>query len=159
MPLRVRPSFPRDWEVTEDPKLWVTWVQADEKLAKEEVYWVSTSSSDRGPHAVPVWGIWDGRRFYFETDPGSVKGRDLVGDPRVVVHLQDGKDTVIVEGIAARFTKAKKMELLRQGYVAKYGYKPDWSDETRQVVFEVVPKVAHAWRVPRMHQSLVNFVF
>ena len=43
--------------------------------------------------------------------------------------------------------------------VRKYRYKPDWSDERHQIVFRVKPRIAHAWNAPRMHRSLVNFVF
>src|SRR6266705_3211152 len=41
----------------------------------------------------------------------------------------------------------------------KYEYKPDWSDEQHQIVFKVKPRIAHAWNAPRMHRSLVNFIF
>ena len=159
MPRRVRPRFPEQWGVPDDPELWVTWPQAREKLAKEEVYRVSTSSRAGRPHAAPVWGVWKGDRFYFETELHSVKGKNLMSNPRVVVHVQDGMDTVIVEGRAARLRGSEHLESLRRDYMDKYDYGPDWSDETRQVVFQVRPDVAHAWRAPRMHRSLVNFVF
>ncbi|HKT22156.1 MAG TPA: pyridoxamine 5'-phosphate oxidase family protein [Nitrososphaerales archaeon] len=159
MPRRIRPKFPKEWNVPNNPKLWVTWASAEGKLAKEDVYWVSTSSRDGKPHAAPVWGIWKGLRLYFETDPMSVKGKNLLANPRVVVHIQDGMDTVIVEGTARRLTKAGEMSQLRREYVKKYDYEPDWSDDAKQVVFEVSPKIAHAWHAPKMHRSLVNFIF
>ena len=159
LPRRVRPTFPKEWNVPNDPKLWVTWAQADKRLADEEVYWVSTSSKDGKPHAAPVWGIWKDLRLYFETAPNSVKGRNLRANPRIVVHLQDGLDTVIVEGTARRLSKTRELRSLQNDYAKKYDYEPDWTDETKQVVFEVTPEVAHAWHVPKMHRSLVNFVF
>lgn len=142
-----------------DPKLWITWAHANDNLAKEGVYWVSTSSPEGKPHAAPVWGIWKSNSFYFETDPRSVKGRNLQANPRVVVHVQDGLDTVIVEGTAARHREARDLEALKRDYVRKYDYRPDWSDERKQVVFRVTPSIAHAWRAPRMHRTLVNFLF
>ena len=158
-PRRVRPRFPEEWHVPEDPKLWITWRQASGKLSKEEVYWVSSSSKDGRPHAAPVWGIWKRNRLYFETDPGSVKGRNLLANPRLVAHIQDGMDTVIIEGTAARLTRKVDLRLLLEDFVKKYDYKPDWSAKSGQVVFEVMPETVHAWRAPRMHRTLVNFVF
>lgn len=159
MPRRLRPKFPAEWQVPEDPKHWVTWTQASKKLKDEGVYWVSTSSLTGRPHAAPVWGVWKNNRFYFETDPSSVKGKNLRENPRAVVHVQDGADTVIIEGKSAVEKRPKALSLLKSDYVSKYQYEPDWSDESGQVVIQVEPKIIHAWRTPKMHRSIVNFLF
>jgi len=159
VPNRVRPKFPAEWHVPNNPKLWITWADAEEKLRKEEVYWVSTASEEGNPHAAPVWGIWKAGEFFFETGPGSVKGKNLRANPRIVVHVQDGLDTVIVEGTALRETDPAVLGALLKEYARKYDYTPDWSNESAQVVFRVRPRVAHAWRAPKMHSNLVNFVF
>jgi len=159
VPRRVRPRFPAEWHVPNDQKLWITWARAKEKLTKEQVYWVSSSSGRGRPHAAPVWGIWRSDTFYFETDPGSTKGRNLRANPAVVVHIQDGLDTVIVEGRAALETDPSVLTALLREYARKYDYRPDWSDSGAQVVFRVRPRVAHAWHAPRMHANLVNFLF
>ena len=38
---RVRPKFPAQWHVPNNPKLWVTWAHANAKLARETVYWTA----------------------------------------------------------------------------------------------------------------------
>ena len=159
MPRRVRPTFPSEWHVPNNPKLWITWARARSKLGREQVYWISSSSRRGSPHAAPVWGIWKSDVFYFETDPDSVKGRNLRSNPAVVVHIQDGLDTVIVEGIATPETDPAVLRTLLEEYAHKYDYRPDWSDSRAQMVFRVQPRVAHAWRAPMMHANLVNFVF
>jgi len=159
MPRRVRPRFPKKWGVPNDPKKWITWAHASQKLENETEYWVATSSLKGEPHATPVWGIWKDEKFYFETDPGSVKGLNLKSNPRIVVHVQDGLDTVIVKGTADREENPKKLSTLRSDYFRKYQYRPDWSDSSAQMVFRVSPSVVHAWKAPKMHQSLVKFVF
>jgi nitroimidazol reductase NimA-like FMN-containing flavoprotein (pyridoxamine 5'-phosphate oxidase superfamily) len=159
LPRRVRPKLPAEWHVPNDPRKWISWNHANQKLRNEKVYWVSTSSSDGRPHAAPVWGVWKKNILYFETDPHSPKGRNLTNNPRIVFHVQDGMDTVIVEGTTEREKSPGKLRMLNADYVRKYDYKPDWSDEQRQIVFRVKPKIAHAWRAPRMHRSLVNFIF
>lgn len=159
MPRRVRPKFPESWRVPNDPKLWITWDHANNKLARETVYWISTASSRGRPHAVPVWGIWKANRFYFETDPNSIKGRNLSNNESLVVHVQDGNDTVILEGKARREKRSRTLNLLKNDYTKKYQYTPDWSNEREQIVFRAEPRIAHAWKAPRMHRSLVKFIF
>ena len=106
-----------------------------------------------------MWGIWKNNTLYFETDPESPKGKNLKTNPRLVFHVQDGMDVVIVNGVAERERNAGKLRTLRMDYVRKYDYKPDWSDEKKQIIFKVTPRIVHAWKAPRMHRSLVNFVF
>jgi general stress protein 26 len=159
VPRRIRPKFPKEWQVPNKPKFWITWAHATGKVRREEVYWVSTASRKGRPHAVPVWGIWYRSRFFFETAPDSVKARNIGANPRVVVHLQDGYDTVIVEGKVQRELDQQVLSRLRAMYASKYDYTPDWSDPQTQVVYRVDPAMAHAWKSPRMHRSMVKFVF
>jgi len=66
----------------------------------------------------------------------------LAENPRIVFHVQDGMDTVIVEGAVERESNSGKLRVLKTEYVRKYAYKPDWSDERHQIVFRVRPKIA-----------------
>jgi general stress protein 26 len=139
--------------------MWITWRHANDKLTKEEVYWVSTTRKDGRPHAAPVSGIWLRNEFFFETDPSSVKARNLRRNPNVVVHVQDGYDTVIVDGSASVESRPKVLDKLRKEYEVKYDYSPNWSGPRAQTVYRVEPKIARAWKNPRMHRTMVNFVF
>ena len=159
VPRRVRPKFPLEWHVPNNPKLWITWSHAQNKLSKEKVYWISTASSDGVPHAAPIWGVWKQNRFYFETDPESPKGKNLLNNGTLVFHVQDGMDTVIVRASTRREKNSRVLNELKKDYVRKYSYKPDWSNERDQIVFRADPKVAHAWKAPRMHRSIVKFLF
>ncbi len=159
IPRRVRPKFPERWHVPNNPELWITWKHVQTKLSKERVYWISTASSAGQPHAAPVWGIWKENRFYFETDPKSPKGKNLLSNARLVFHVQDGMDTVIVLATARREKSARVLNELKKDYGKKYRYTPNWSKEHDQIVFKADPKVVHAWKAPRMHRSIVKFVF
>jgi hypothetical protein len=159
MPRRVRPKFPEKWHVPNDPKMWITWRHAYNTLAKEKVYWISTASRQGRPHAAPVWEVWKANEFYFETDPNSVKGKNLLKNQNLVVHVQGGNDTVILEGSAREEKRADRLNQLKKDYARKYQYTPDWSNELNQIVFRVEPRIVHAWKVPRMHRSLVKFIF
>ena len=76
-----------------------------------------------------------------------------------MVHVQDGNDTVILEGSARREKRAERLNQLRRDYVGKYQYTPDWSNEVEQIVFRVEPRIVHAWKAPRMYRNLVKFIF
>jgi hypothetical protein len=106
-----------------------------------------------------VWGLWLDNAFYFETTPSTVKGRNLARNPSIVVHTQDGYDTVILEGTASMEKRPEVLGKLQKGYAAKYDYTPNWSRSDGDSVYRVDPRVVHAWRAPRMHQSIVKFVF
>lgn len=158
-PRRVRPEFPKEWGVPNRPDRWVTWGHAERKLKREKVYWLSTVRADGRPHAVPLWGVWHANAFFFESAPNSVKARNLETNPRAVVHIQDGYDTVIVEGRAVRETDPQVLKRLEGLYATKYDYRPVWTGDGSQTVHRVVPNVANAWKNPRMHVSAVRFVF
>jgi hypothetical protein len=115
--------------------------------------------SSRPTSCGPVWGVWKANKFYFETDPNSVKGKNLSKNQNLVVHVQDGNDTVILEGSAREEKRAERLNQLRKDYMRKYQYTPDWSNELNQIVFRVEPRIVHAWKPPRMHRSLVKFIF
>lgn len=89
----------------------------------------------------------------------SVKGKNLKDNPRIVIHVQDGLDTVILEGTVTREKDQNVLASLKPAYITKYAYTPDWSGETKQVVFRAEPNIAHAWRAPRSHRTQVNFLF
>lgn len=63
-------------------------------------YWISTVSPAGRPHAVPIWGIWYKNRFHFEGSPKTAWAQHLVRNPHVVIHLPDGNQVVIFEGLA-----------------------------------------------------------
>ena len=158
-PKRIRPSFPKEWNVSSRPDMWLTWSRTERKLKRELVYWVTSVRADGRPHAAPLWGIWLDDSLFFETDPDSVKAQNIKRDPSVIVHTQDGYDTVIVEGLASIEDRPQVLKKLNKMYEAKYDYKPDWSIDSSQKVYRVDPTRVHAWKNPHMHANMVKFVF
>lgn len=80
------------------------WSVVDGWIAESRNYWVCTVRADGRPHAIPVWGVWDGEALVFGTNPESVKGRNIARDPRVVVHLESGDEVAILEGAIEPFS-------------------------------------------------------
>ena len=106
-----------------------------------------------------MWGIWRSDVFFFETDPNSIKGRNLRSNPADIVHIQDGPDPPKVEGSATLETASSVLAGLVREYTHKCYYSPDCSENGPQVVFRVHPRVAHTWHAPRAHTNLVDFIF
>ncbi len=74
------------------------------RLAKEQVIWLTTVSSDGTPQPNPVWFYWDGESFLIYTPPTTSKLKNLAQNPRVSLNLEGanalGGDIVVFIGVA-----------------------------------------------------------
>jgi PPOX class probable F420-dependent enzyme len=64
---------------------------------------VATVRADGRPHVAPIWFVLDGDVVVFNTGAGTVKGKALRRDPRVVLCVDDEQPPfayVIIEGTA-----------------------------------------------------------
>jgi PPOX class probable F420-dependent enzyme len=64
---------------------------------------LATVRADGRPHAAPVWFDLDGDTFVFTTGQNTVKGRNMLRDPRVTLCIDDDDPPfhfVIIEGTA-----------------------------------------------------------
>lgn len=64
--------------------------------------WLTTLNPDGGPHVTGVGGLWVDGAFWFETGPGTRKGRNLARDPRCALSVALHEFDLVVEGEAAR---------------------------------------------------------
>lgn len=125
-------------------------------------YWISTTDSQGCPHATPVWGVWLDGTLYFDGSPQTRRGRNLVHNPNVVVHLEDGTQAVILQG-QAREIKGINPELatrLAAAYSAKYaalGYSPTPDNWDQGGLYRVTPRQAFAWT--KFHQDATRWRF
>lgn len=94
------------------------WVQA--QLAAWRSIWLATTRPDGRPHAVPVWFWWDGRAIYLMTGRDTRKGRNLAGQPEVVLHGGDGDDVVVLEGHADLVTDAAERARVDAAFRERY---------------------------------------
>ena len=123
----------------------MVWDEVRDRLAKERNYWVATTHPDGRPHVMPVWGLWLDETFYFATDTASRKGRNLVANPNLVVHLESGDDVVIIEGSAEEVMEPPLLQHFAEDYQMKYQIRPDVNSATAKV-YSLRPKVAFAWQ-------------
>jgi hypothetical protein len=126
------------------------WSWARERLERARLYWVATVRPDGRPHAMPTWGAWVDDRFWMEGSPGTRRFRNLAANPACVVHVESGKDCVIVEGIAEDGTGPAPdlVERLVAGF-AKYretdDYTVDPANWVREGFLAVRPTLAFGW--------------
>jgi general stress protein 26 len=150
-PLRLTPGYSSPGT---KPKL-LPWSFAEQRLRAARNYWICSTRPDRRPHAAPVWGLWLDSAFFFSTDPSSRKGKNLKARADVVVHLENGDEVVIVEGLAAAVEVTKDVD---RAYAKKYGMHLI-GFPAPMVLFRVQPRAIQAWREKAFPASATRFTF
>jgi hypothetical protein len=146
-PRASRPQIPAVYGIPKNTKGLLPWSHVSERMAQAMCYWVCTVSPAGRPHATPVDGLWIDDRLYFGGSPDTRRHRNLAANPAVCVHLESGKDTVILHGEARaqRLDRALAVRLA-QASARKYGYgqKPEAYETGGVHVF--CPRVVFAWK-------------
>lgn len=150
MPKASRPDMPKGYGIPKDKKGLLPWSHAAERLEKAINYWVCTVRPDGRPHAVPVWGTWVDGAFYYGGGPDTRHMRNLAANPNVSVHLENGSDVVIVEGVARVAERvshdlAERLAAASNAKYAKMGHTAKAADYENGGFVAVTPKVVLAW--------------
>ena len=122
-PRASRPRLPEGYGV---PESLLPWSAARERLEQAENYWICTASLDGRPHAAPLWGVWLDDQFIFDGHPATRWGRNILANPYMSLHLENGTEVVIVEGVVEDVTEPGRALYTRvaDAYDAKYNYRP-----------------------------------
>lgn len=126
------------------------WSYIDERMTAALNYWVATTRPNGHPHVTPTWGVWDAGRLYFDGSPETRRMKNIAANPHVAIHLEDGDEAVIVEGVAREHERptpefAKRLAAL---YAAKYadsGYEPAPDTWDGGGLYVVEPTLVLAW--------------
>jgi PPOX class probable F420-dependent enzyme len=125
-----------------------------ERLATEQIGWLTTVRADGVPQSSPVWfAVHDGALFV-RSQPGAAKVRNVTTHPAVGFHLDgDGKggDIVTIEGSAEVVDEAPPG--LMSTYLAKYGplireqlhTSPDQLEAEYSATIRITPRRTRAW--------------
>lgn len=95
------------------------WTWAEERLQRARNYWIATTRPNGAPHC-RSWGVWLADGSWFST--GSLARFNLAVDPRITVHLEDGQEVVLVEGVAGAEADPPSVEAMCDAYGPKYDY-------------------------------------
>ena len=99
-PTADRPLIPKEYGIPASTTGLLPWDHLEERLAAATVYWLATSGPGGVPRVRPLDGLWHEGVLYVGGSPATRWVRDLVANPHVSVHLDDGADVVILEGVA-----------------------------------------------------------
>jgi hypothetical protein len=101
------------------------WEEAQDTLARAELYWLTTVRANGRPHVTPLIGLLHGGAMHFTTGLDEQKARNLEHNARVV--LTTGNNTwaegldIVVEGAAQRVADRERLAELAQALEDKYG--------------------------------------
>lgn len=142
---RVRPKMPHYGVMPDQVDAMLTWDWVDAQMHKSRCYWISTTCPDGRPHSVPVWGAWVDGVLFFGTDRHSVKARNIRRDNRVVIHLESGDESVIIDGtVVEAQIPGPLLKRISERYVEKYELDPQLED-TGDLLYRLIPQKVMAW--------------
>ncbi len=142
---RVRPNMPNYGVMPDATGRMLTWDWVERQMHEARNYWICSVRADGRPHSVPVWGAWVDGVLYFGTDKKSVKARNIARDNRVVVHLDSGDETVIIEGsIVEAQTPETLLNRISERYIEKYELDPEL-DDSGDSLLRLAPAKLMAW--------------
>lgn len=141
-----------------EPTAPLEWSDVVHRLHAERTVWLGTVGADGAPHAAPVWVSGLGSDVYVFTSRASVKARNLVADPRSVLHSGDGEDVLIVKGRLELMGDPLDHPDVMVGFAEKYREPGDadflpGQDPTADSLFRMVPARAMAWRLEEYEGS------
>ena len=147
-PTVIRPMFPDGY--VENPTSFLTWAHVVKRLTEAKNCWICSVRPNGHPHVIPKWGVWIDDRYYFDGSPETRHARNIAENPHVSLHLEDGFDVVIVEGIAGEAERPtpEMGERLAAAYGTKYAemdYKPKPNQWDEGGLFQILPTMVLAW--------------
>ena len=100
-------------------------VEIDEFLNGVHLARVATVRPDGRPHVAPVWYLWDGDSFYFETGSQTVKANNLRANPNIAITVDVTTGGmrikhVILEGAVELIEDPKMVRRLTERIFSRY---------------------------------------
>jgi hypothetical protein len=74
------------------------WSAVEQRLIESIHYWMVTTRPNGTPHVVPRWAAWLDGRFWYDGAVDTVHSVNLASNPACVLHLEDGRRAVILDG-------------------------------------------------------------
>lgn len=155
IPTAGRPHMPGYGIAAESEGVLLPWSFVEERMASARNYWISSTRPDGNPHAAPVWGFWHEGAFYFGTGDESQKARNFAHNPNIVVHLESGEETVILEGTVEAVDDKALEKDLNKASKKKYGMPILGASP----LFRLRIRRAFAWREHDFPTSATRWLF
>jgi PPOX class probable F420-dependent enzyme len=129
------------------------WRDAETRLQREVILWLTTVRGDGQPQSSPVWFLWDGDAFLIYSMPQAGKVSNIRSNPNVAAHLSDdgqGEDVVTFDATAeitqdpVKAHDEKYVEKYRK-LIADLGYDEERFAREYSVGIRIVPTRARLW--------------
>jgi hypothetical protein len=153
-----RPTMPAVYRLAKSKRGMMKWAEVGKQLAGSKNYWICTTRKDGRPHAMPVWGFWIDEHVIFGTGRDTVKARNIVQNPQIVVHLESGDDVVVLECTATEIDVTDSEVRARLDKVSRSKYKMPLMVVPESVLFRAKPRVVLAWREKDFPKSATRWV-
>lgn len=148
IPEAMRPKM-KDYGLKQDKDGMLSWQWVLDELEKSKNYWIGSTRPDGNPHVAPVWGILMDDVVYFGTGEKSRKVKNIRNNPNIVLHLESGFDTLIIEGKVEKVTDRADFDRVAPIYAKKYAphdYEPTADELAGGLMYRVMPRVVMAWK-------------
>jgi hypothetical protein len=118
--------------------------EVDAFLAGERTCRVATVGTN-GPHATPLWFVWQGGSLWLTSLSRSQRWTDLQNDPRVAVVVDAGEDYADLRGVELRGKVEVVGEVPRTGEPVPELDGPEQAFADRYTGGTIVRDGRHAW--------------
>ena len=126
------------------------WSHVERRLTDARVYWLATSGPGGRPRVRPLDGLYVDGLIFLGGSPKTRWSRDLEENPQVAIHLDDGSDVVIVEGVAELLEAGVDPELAKRLAAASNAKYPEYGMTADSYngpgPYAVRPRVAYGWK-------------
>jgi len=138
----------------------MTSAEVDAYLAQERTCRVATVSPD-GPHATPLWFVWDGSVLWLYSLSRSQRWADLQRDPRIGVVVDGGVEFAELHGVELTGTvevvgdvpvtgPTPGLEAVEREFARKYRGGGDMVHDGRHGWLKVTPGKISSWDFRKM---------
>jgi len=153
----MRPQVPAGYGFPTSPKGMLDWRWARKRLTGSHNYVIVTVRPDGRPHAMGMHGLWFGDAYYFGTESGARKAKNLAVNPHCILINEKLHELVIVEGVAEVVDYSRLPDGLSAASKKKYGWPMDPS--TGGVVYKLTPRIAFAFPEKQIATAVTKWVF
>ena len=155
-----RPKLPKGY--ADNPVSFVEWEWVAEQMTNAENYWLSSVRPDGRPHVVPRWGAFIDGRFYYDGSPETRHARNIIKNPNISLHLENGYKVVVMDGISKPAGKPDPEFAIRlaEAIAKKYasqGYSPEPNQWDDGGLYVFTPSQCLAWT--SFYENPTKFVF
>src|SRR5258708_561997 len=134
--------MPRHYQSASGDDL-LLWSHVVERLGAATNYWIATTSPKGRPHVTPIWAAWVDEALYFDGIFTARWVKNLTANPAIAIHLESGKDVIILEGDAEDTVPDPELgERIVEAYAAKYGSP---LPQPARGIYRLRPRVVRAW--------------